>query len=541
MDLDTNFDFDFYDIEGVAVFTPSSTTSTSIDTTGSTIHPVTGLPGPPRPFGPPRTPQRPVPDQSPLPSPVPSTPSPPPSPVPSSTPGTPDSNSVNMADLQRLGGHFDVDAKTIRFSGNGLHNKPAVGTFGRTSFCYRPDHTDLKSFQANEKACTKPLDEALRLEVEPTKKGPTFTRWLKDIERHFLKHGLDSTLYVLKPRVQGTVLDITSVADTTEYNLLNQWGQVKQEDIMAFNTAVLASPCPIEQGNNNMACEFLKDSVSLDFKSLLDQDLPIVCSAAWMFWAIIQKVQGTNSTAGRDILHKIEVLRLTSQPGYDVDTFSTKLHTMCTNLAGLGENHLPMDFSVLICSCFDTTGVPPFDLEMVMMSNDLDNNPNALTWNEIITKARAKFNTLKTTRRWPPLLNGGKSKAAESGFAVELKTLQGKVGQLLNQSKPNGGGGGGGPKDYSQDTSCRYCKEKDHIVTNCPKLAAKNKENKHPGGGGKKPPMVGSLLMENPSTGPESLLQTKKFLLRKFARMVSAKPTSTVTYARGGELVQEPI
>ena len=57
----------------------------------------------------------------------------------------------------------------------------------------------------------------------------------------------------------------------------------------------------------------------------------------------------------------------------------------------------------------------------------------------------------------------------------------------VNQKIGDGGtgGGGSGPKDYSKDASCRYCKAKDHIVTACPKIAAKDKENKSPGGGGK--------------------------------------------------------
>ena len=60
------------------------------------------------------------------------------------------------------------------------------------------------------------------------------------------------------------------------------------------------------------------------------------------------------------------------------------------------------------------------------------------------------------------------------------------MSQLLKQKSGGGNtGGGGGSKDYSGDTSCRYCKAKDHIVTACPKIAAKDKENKSPGGGGK--------------------------------------------------------
>ena len=61
---------------------------------------------------------------------------------------------------------------------------------------------------------------------------------------------------------------------------------------MEFNDAVKASPCPIDGINNSMACEFLRGSVSVELKRLLDQDLPFGSSASWMLWMIIQKVQG---------------------------------------------------------------------------------------------------------------------------------------------------------------------------------------------------------------------------------------------------------
>ena len=121
-------------------------------------------------------------------------------------------------------------------------------------------------------------------------------------------------LPVLKPKTAGTPLDIRDVATTTELFLLQQeWGQVNQVDILAFNTAIKASVCPVDQINNKMACKFLRDSVSQELKRSLDQALPIETSAAYMLWTIIQKVQGTNSTAGRQILHEIEAMRLTSQ------------------------------------------------------------------------------------------------------------------------------------------------------------------------------------------------------------------------------------
>ena len=407
-----------------------------------------------------------------------------------------------LVDPQRIGNYFEVgtDHKAVRFSGGGLHSKPQVGSVGGTSLCYRPDHTDLKAFQANEKSCTTPLGETFRLELTSTKKGPAFTAWINDVLRHFIKHGLDSTAYVLKPAIPGSVLDITSVADTKEFFLLSEWGSIDKEAILVFDKAIIATTCPIDKINNTMACEFLRGSVSLEMKRLLDQGLALNCSAALMLWTIIHKVQGTNSTAGRQIQNEIIAMRLTSTPGYDVDVFASVLHTACTNLAGLGTMHLPTDFSMLVSSCFDTTGILEFDLEIAGIKNALDNNPSAHSWDDIITSAQAKFNVLQTTKRWPPLLTG-QSKAAEGAFAVELRTLHGEVSQLRSSFGGRGAGGGrgtgrggrgtpggGAPKDYSGDSMCRYCKATDHKMDTCAKLIAKNKAVAASGGARPGPP-----------------------------------------------------
>ena len=95
----------------------------------------------------------------------------------------------------------------------------------RTTYCYRPDHSDLRTQQNIEKFCTTPLLEADRLDMNPSKKGPTFTTWMSDVQRHFLKTGLDSTVYVLKP-LHEEAFDITNTATCTELFLFDEWGTV---------------------------------------------------------------------------------------------------------------------------------------------------------------------------------------------------------------------------------------------------------------------------------------------------------------------------
>ena len=129
------------------------------------------------------------------------------------------------------------------------------------------------------------------------KKGPTFTAWLNDVDRHFKKHGMDSALYVLKKLSTSTILNIEWEDQTSEHYLPTSFGQVNLLEISAFDEAILKSSNSMDQANDRMGYEFLRGSVCIKMKRLLDQELPVKVSAAKMLWTIIHKVQGVNSTA----------------------------------------------------------------------------------------------------------------------------------------------------------------------------------------------------------------------------------------------------
>ena len=134
--------------------------------------------------------------------------------------------------------------------------------------------------------------------MHPAKKGPAFTHRLILIDRHARNTGLDGALHVLMIKHPATTLDITDVSKTTELYLLSNFGKISQSEILIFNKAILASTCEIDKINNRMCFDFLHGSVYLEMQKLLDQEMPIEVSAAYMLWHIIQKVQGVNSTAG---------------------------------------------------------------------------------------------------------------------------------------------------------------------------------------------------------------------------------------------------
>ena len=388
--------------------------------------------------------------------------------------------------LLRLGGFVEDDGKKILYSGGGIYSRPTVP---KSSFTYRP--TSIKSAQVIESACTTPLSDDKHLFHKLTPKTVTLTAWLKHVQRHFIKHGLDSVAYIVVMKDPTYALDIKTAAsdpDSYEYNLFDSWGKVKAPNIKEFDTAVKASTCPLEEPNNRMACEFLRGSISADFLKLLDQSLPLDVSAGYMLWYIIHKVQSTNSAAGRELTSKVEGLRLSKEPGFHVDNLCLKLHPICTTLEGLGEKFVPHDFSVLVCACFDTINIMDFDTTMSGIANELDQDMEKYKWDRILEIAQEKFSTMRNTKRWLPASHGP-SPAAPSGFpaqqqdtalTVHLKDISSKVDKLFQSQGGGSNSGGRTNVDHSQDNGCRYCKAKDHTLDKCPKLAAKNKKQ---GGG----------------------------------------------------------
>ena len=155
-----------------------------------------------------------------------------------------------MSSAPRIGGLLGTPgSKQVSWTGGGLHAGNKL-TAPRTTFGTRPTFLDLRSQQNIEYACTTPLEESLRLEMYPAKKGPAFTHWLTLVDRHAKKTGLDACFFVLLKNAGEPSLSLTDPAKTSELYLLSSFGQISLEQIQCFNEAIMASSCSIDQLNN---------------------------------------------------------------------------------------------------------------------------------------------------------------------------------------------------------------------------------------------------------------------------------------------------
>jgi hypothetical protein len=382
---------------------------------------------------------------------------------------------------QRIGGSKKVGNDEILFSGGGTlpHHRISGPA---SSMAYRPD-SDLRSIMRVEEACTTPLDDSKR--IDEGSNVVTFTQWTNDVKRHFVGNGLDSIAYILKPKVKGSRLpninDPTIVAqECDEFYLFSEWGVLSKEDMDAWEVALASSTCPMDATNSSYARRFLRSSVGPVLRERIDRELPIDVSGSRMLFFIIRKLQAVSSISGRQLVEELQQIRLTAVAGCHVQDCAQKIHNVCTKLVGLGSAHVPNDLSMLVCQCFDHTGIQTFDLEKTQLESALDEDPAAHTWSDILDILTAKFDKLVLTKRWPPLSSEKAQATGVSAFAVQLaevkKGLNDVKSVLGNASKTTVAASTGSKPATERDLShieCHYCHKKGHYKSNCPALAAK--------------------------------------------------------------------
>jgi hypothetical protein len=408
----------------------------------------------------------------------------PPSPSPPGTP--PGSRLVTMAPtIPRIGGSISAGTATHLYSGGGLHDHNKI-TRPKSCHAVRPEMSDLRTKMRVEDACSRALEETQRID-DGDSSPITFADWMNQIQRHMVLTGLDSIAYVLVAEtttptaLQNITTDFTTLKNQTdEYSLFTQWGSITLAHIVAWDTAIKLSPCPVDNDNDTYAREFLRGSVGTSLRDQIDRDLDIDCSGARMLYFIINKLQTVSAMSARDLVDDLKGKRLSAVPGCNVKDHKALLTDLCKKIEGLGKAFVPIDLAHLVCMTIDTTEVQLFDLHMLGIQNDLDTNLTSHTWRDVLEGANTKFDALRLSKRWPPLLAGTPSKAAATGFAVQLENLTKQINRLNEGNRSNGQGNRS--IEQSSAITCNYCHKPGHKVRDngnivCPVLLAKQAEN----------------------------------------------------------------
>ncbi len=359
----------------------------------------------------------------------------------------------------RIGGGTSPDTAWV-----GGSNLPAFrSTRARSIHARRPE--DFRSAEKVKTQCTKGLPDSHKLGLEEEKQfTTTFTTWISAIREIMEERGMD------------TVFRPYSTKENLEVYLLVDWGKAKQKPVKDWveslktgledptDPTLLLPACPYDHDNLSWSEKAVRDSISMALWSTIEKDLTFGASGPEVFAAIIDKVQQVSASAVRSLTNDLEELTITKVPRQDVDVFSSTVSELARRIEGSGA--APADLSVLVAKCFLNSDVKAFDLEALRLYNEVDDNANSHTWNELVSTLKSKYRKLVGNKLWTPKATTKKTVEQELNAMKQTvhNLVQRSNGNNNNNSNNNKSGGG---RDLSQ-VVCHGCGKKGHYKNNCP-------------------------------------------------------------------------
>ncbi len=153
----------------------------------------------------------------------------------------------------------------------------------------------------------------------------------------------------------------------------------------AWDEALKTSKCQLDASNSSYARCFLRSSIGPVLRERIDRELVMDVSGVRLHFFIIRKLQVSSTISGRQLVEKLQLIKLTAVAGCHVQDCAQKIHSVCTKLVGLVSSHVSSDLPMLVAQCFETTGIQAFVLEVTKIENDLDDDPCSHSWISILS------------------------------------------------------------------------------------------------------------------------------------------------------------
>jgi hypothetical protein len=172
--------------------------------------------------------------------------------------------------------------------------------------------------------------------------------------------------------------------------------------------------------------------ITLDLWKTIEKDVGIGPNGPATYAAVIAKVQQVSASAIRTMVNWLKDMSLIKEPGQDVETFGSKIVEMARRITGSGA--APSDLTSIVAGCFVDCDMLAFKLKVLSSFNLVDDKPNAMTWEEIIRKLKAKYLSLLGNGLWEPQ----KTQSNRSEESV-LDGLHTAINKLTAQVEGGGG------------------------------------------------------------------------------------------------------
>ena len=344
-------------------------------------------------------------------------------------------------------------------------------TKAKTVLARRP--TDFRDAEKIEMACRKGLPEERRLGL-PEETGYTISlsAWIREIKKNLEDCGTDTVFLVYDPTANLVEMSLFENFGSVSDENLKEWIESHKTTGVKKTDTTREDVCEWDVDNLEWSGDMIKNSVSFKLWRDIEGLLPGTTGPE-IFQAVCTRLQHTSASTCRTLVSKLEQMKLSKEPGMDVNTFSLKILGILEKIEKCSESTVSSYLSLVVATCYQNTGVGPFDLDATTLFNKCDEDPKSMTPRQLITKLKAKYTSLESRNQWPH--KNQKQKQDElSAMNGKLNALTQKFesfnksgGQASNNNNQNKTNNNNKKPDHTGKT-CYHCGGKDHIKPNCP-------------------------------------------------------------------------
>ena len=117
-----------------------------------------------------------------------------------------------------------------------------------------------------------------------------------------------------------------------------------------------------------------------------------------VFTSIIQNMKQVNSSSVRQLINKLEKMKLKDEPGQDVLSFGDKVTELARRIEGTGLG--PKDLTLICAACFLKSDSFEFNIEASRLHREVDIDPSKYTYEDIFGRHKSHFRSLQTQGLW---------------------------------------------------------------------------------------------------------------------------------------------
>jgi hypothetical protein len=311
----------------------------------------------------------------------------------------------------------------------------------------------------------------------------TMVSWLNRWDEFLVSHGMDSVFWV---KDSGDVYRylITDYAlvtlDDVQVNVKGLRGNA-----LARIGITLRSGDTYDLQNLSMSAKALLNSLGPSISASLEKYISRDMAGPELFFQVMLLLESSTTSALRTVEEELIKMRLKSEPGENVETFTSKMMSKIRRLEG--ANRLPRDLGQIMATSLMDCSVETFRLHFMQVFNELEVDSSKYTYQQIINVATTRYRTALDRHLWTPGSGGQKPDEIPVSMKAELTLLiQSTIDKRVkaNQKSASGGNTKGDSLDASstKTVKCFNCGGQ-HYARDCPKPKADSSNKKRQGSG----------------------------------------------------------